>query len=933
MNIPPPPTGFEIEQPAAPPMAAPPQQAALPPPEGFEIEQPPEGFEIEQPQQAAPPEPLAPEEFSKQLKSMMDAGRPLDEVRNFVTSVNYTLTPETDKWLDENYADYVAKGPQSFRVEENPDSKSGFDVDTAKPPRDIGRLESAWLGLQSGALRGFDDELEGFAGAVGNKLGSTLGLNDTADDVDFWSVYEQIANRQRADKDAAFEQNPISYGAGFIPGSLTGYRLGAGRAGGAGGATEKLTRVERAKKVAAIGAAEGAIGGAGNADGQAGDSALDAIGNRLGGAAEGAAIGAVAAPVVDLGVQGISAGGRAVWNRFGPPKNSPNSGLNVLNDRMSATPEQMRGQAAQMREVGVEPRLVDLVGDDGRTAIRNAAQADTPARMEAAAAADEVYAALPERVAAQADNIAKTPLTSRQITAKVAEEQQSLGPQFDAVRDQPVQITPDMAGVLSNAEGRAALRRAAKWLPEKEEKAVMDFIRSLNESKKLGSVDEQAAKLVPGWANLSAAAKQQVLPQLGLKDGLSDATLSVDVVDKWARAINEAAKRDNMFGPAKEMVDAIRGAAREQHPSYDDALNRYAAQAQVGDAAAGTGRFEGTDFLRTPPEQFTPNIRQASETPAAVSGVAEPLPPSRGSLDVEELDDFGDGTVGYALDFTTEAGDSVPMTMTLYPDGVAEMAVNFEEDVARVGVGAVRDAQRAIQEQFPEITSFTGIRTSGAGAGRSQRVPAQRPAPAQPTVSEADAIAARARDTVQDRALENGGRNALSLARDVASGPNQRVRNAALLGGRNAERLERGLSAEVARVDNTAAIDPRAGNQARIRDGGRDAIIDGFRDALEAGGSAAVGSRWGVVRVAGKWLTQAGIRNVDAERLTRDAISKDPARVDAAIAYLEQRGMQRARAEQFVSTITAKLGGRAGTGKEDRTPAPNSVRALYRDGE
>jgi hypothetical protein len=97
------------------------------------------------------------------------------------------------------------------------------------------------------------------------------------------------------------------------------------------------------------------------------------------------------------------------------------------------------------------------------------------------------------------------------------------------------------------------------------------------------------------------------------------------------------------------------------------------------------------------------------------------------------------------------------------------------------------------------------------------------------------------------------------------------------------------------------------GSQTQQR--GQDAIVDGFAAAV---GTVATGSRWGPIQLAAKWLRQGGIRGVDAERLARDAISEDPARINAAIDYLESKGMARNRALRFVETYGAALAGRVG---------------------
>lgn len=200
----------------------------------------------------------------------------------------------------------------------------------------------------------------------------------------------------------------------------------------------------------------------------------------------------------------------------------------------------------------------------------------------------------------------------------------------------------------------------------------------------------------------------------------------------------------------------------------------------------------------------------------------------------------------------------------------------------------------------------------------------------EPTVSEADALRRRAAQDVRDAATS--GERVGTVAKQLAQGEAQLPRNAALLGPERARRLQAGMQGEVDRVANTRFVDPRAGSQTFGR--GQDAIVDGFISGLDDLATAKTGGMWGAVKLAAKWLKQGGIRNVDAERLSRDAMSEDPARVRSAIDFLEQRGMARQRATRFVNALGANLSGRAATAKEREVPQrykPGSVRAITRN--
>jgi hypothetical protein len=120
-------------------------------------------------------------------------------------------------------------------------------------------------------------------------------------------------------------------------------------------------------------------------------------------------------------------------------------------------------------------------------------------------------------------------------------------------------------------------------------------------------------------------------------------------------------------------------------------------------------------------------------------------------------------------------------------------------------------------------------------------------------------------------------------------------------------------------------INPNAGSKTSIS--GRDALVDGAGEAML---HAATGGKYAIAKVASRWLNQGGIKGVDAERLSRDAISNDPDRLSAAIDFLEQKGMARERATKFVNNMTAALAGRtAGASVSDNVSAPPSARSLY----
>jgi hypothetical protein len=270
------------------------------------------------------------------------------------------------------------------------------------------------------------------------------------------------------------------------------------------------------------------------------------------------------------------------------------------------------------------------------------------------------------------------------------------------------------------------------------------------------------------------------------------------------------------------------------------------------------------------------------------------------------------GGAGHQMDIRVPEGNRV---LRLNPSKQWD-----DESEVLLPPGAFTETSGRVQldpDSYPDIPAYLMSRQS---YDFQDAVP---PRPTNP--SEADAIRIRARDAVVDRATSGSGAQAMSTARQLSRGTAQQQRNRALLGEEGAARLERGMENEVRRVVNTQYIDPRTGSQTAGRQ--EDSAVGEF---LAMGADVASSGKTGLIRAARSWLRDAGIKNVDAERLVRDAISEDPARIRQAIDYLARRGVSRERAGSMMRWISSTAAGRAmgGTfGSERPRPIPNSVRA------
>jgi hypothetical protein len=731
--------------------------------------QPWEDFSAAHPAPKAGPKDF--KEFQKGLGTLLQSGAPVADVYKYAGDSGYSLDQGTKKWIDTQYGDFIKKHPGSQ-----------FDVRQMQPAGEIPGLgEAAALGFNSALLPGWDDNAAGGLAALEGQ-----------------GSYGDLSAEYRRRRNQAWEDNPVEYATGYIPGLAAGMLTG-------GTEYNMLNKLGKMGDMALRAALWGGASGSGNADegtGSQGPSLMDRV--------EGGAKGAVTSALLSPLMLPVTALGRAVGSRIGEyvrKPNSLNSGLDILSSRAPQKAEDMAARAAEMRAAGVDPRLVDVVDESGRGVVRAAANKMTPARQELADHANKVYVDAQDRVAEQARrNISKAPKTARQYGEDIKAEQDAMGPQFDAVRNNPVTVTGPILDAFSTAEGRSALRSVSRWMTPAEQVGLNKFAAAI----------KQVATLDP---RLPAAVRKQIADKI-----MQDAPLTVDVADKFSRLLTkQAADKPAMMRVATKYSDLVRGAARTQYGEYDKALTDFKNTANVGNAAEGTRGFENTDFMKTPPDQFRPGA--ASSTPAAV---ADP---------------------------------------------------------------------------------------TGA-----------------PTLSEQDAVRIRARDQVVDKATEGAGQNALGVARQIERGSAQHERNVALLGEEGAQKLESGMRNEVRRVDNTRYIDPRVGSKTAPMREDDAAVNEGIHFAADA----ASHGKWGLIRGTSRWLRGAGIRGVDAERLTRDAISGDQSRVNAAIDYLAQKGVDRSRARSLVRSLTAAYAGRVGgagtQGIENPHPAPNSVRAILREG-
>lgn len=321
---------------------------------------------------------------------------------------------------------------------------------------------------------------------------------------------------------------------------------------------------------------------------------------------------AVAAPL------GFGAGA-AASALTGRARSAPERAVRQLAQRSHVTPDDMRANAADIRSNGFAgPTLVDVTDESGRAVIRAAASRQTPARQTAREFAESRALDLPDRIGQQARRtLSDDPRAPAEIANELGEARRLAGnADFGAVRGERVALTPDAVAALRTDDGRDAIRAAAAA-----------SLRSMNpEERAIGAELNRLAGEVldrPGEVQITVGMAQSISESL------------FDAADAAARA-----GRNRMAGSLGDLARAVRNNAADNVPGYRSALDNYAAQSAVMEAAE-----RGEDFLRRNTDEFvaeTPapgqpgNLlaratarraieRAAGENPSAAPGVARRL--------------------------------------------------------------------------------------------------------------------------------------------------------------------------------------------------------------------------------------------------------------------------------------------------------------------
>ena len=270
-------------------------------------------------------------------------------------------------------------------------------------------------------------------------------------------------------------------------------------------------------------------------------------------------------------------GGVASGVRFSPPVRTARPAAQPPIDKFAkiarTDPALARSAAEEFRAAGISPTLADVTDDVGRAVIRDAASRMTPARSAVTKFNDTRVVGLPGRIGGQARRVmSQDPRNPLEIQAELSAQRSAAGDvAFGAVRQEPVPLSPEAMQTLQVPQVSSAIRDAAMRERDPVARAAL---------AELGK-----------WARTGTGTPPQMT--VGMADRISRVLLSKA----------EAAQRANdpdlattlgMFGRE------LRNPAREASPGYGVALDQWAADSRLKDAAD-----VGGDFLNRSTDEFT----------------------------------------------------------------------------------------------------------------------------------------------------------------------------------------------------------------------------------------------------------------------------------------------------------------------------------------
>lgn len=587
-------------------------------------------------------------------------------------------------------------------------------------------------------------------------------------------------------------------------------------------------------------------------------------------------VGAMTGAVLGAGIGGA---GQALANRS---VSRPERAVRQLARRSGQTAETMRTAADDIRANGFEsPTITDVVDESGRGVLRAAASRQTPARETARNFAEQRAMDLPDRMSQQArTHISDDPRSVVELEADVTRRLAAGAPEEFVSGEGGAAVSArlnsefDAANQVVNRAYDAARAAApdAAFLPQAERpqlaanlrEAVRDFspqdvprvTRVLTDIDNLGTTTLR--DLYEGRARLGnlrasndpveARAAGQLVRALDgeIADAAERGVIAGDpeVVGLWRTAI--AARRD--LGRQYQGDDLIQ-TLTERGVHGDGRVNVVAPEDASNALLGRSGVSNRADTLR--------DLTRIRDRVGADSAEWRGLQREAAGRLLNR--DAGRETYGQAWDRFSRDNPELASLLMSDADAAALDAARRGIEEAGADGAALRLGRGFMghnsQEFVPQAEALTGDRR-------------------------AMALAAARRD-VERRSGESVA-NAPGVARRLSTAPEQRRRNAALLGDA-APAFEAGMATEARMVQNAADISPRTGSQTQLRSQDAENLAEGVRDVM----AVSTGEPTAILGVVANRLKTLGMSDRDAQALVE--IATDPARLQEAIRYLEPR--------------------------------------------
>jgi hypothetical protein len=352
------------------------------------------------------------------------------------------------------------------------------------------------------------------------------------------------------------------------------------------------------------------------------------------------------------------------------------------------------GRAAAYNDAGIAPTLVDTTGRRGQGIVQALASRPTPAQDAVERFYEQRQIALPSRMGAQArDIVSSDPRTPEQINQDVVDARSARARMdFEPVRPQMIDVTPQMQNALVSPYGISAINDAMKRTVDPTEREALrllyEHIRPGQDGVATGSLD--GAKISIGQAQDISKA---------LFDG--------------AGAAPDQGKQTAM----RQFGLDLRNGAKMQSPDYEEALRRFSDASTLAEAPA-----IGRAGISRPADTFDGDLERLRGVPSPVDSTGAPILDANGAA----FDPVSLAKPGFRRAIEAAAGEGGPGTAMSTAWKLADAPEQQQRNLALLGEPDALRLQNAMRMERAAVTnayrtspgtgSLTALRTGNAAA-------------------------------------------------------------------------------------------------------------------------------------------------------------------------------------------------------------------------